>query len=98
MTNAKTDVPKTAEVKGLVTSFRRSKHKVKAEETIVAVAGDTEPVRLLGAKAVWVREDGFRITGRVVAQHGNGRTVRIRWKKGFPATGLGTPVTMYPPA
>jgi len=30
--------------------------------------------------------------GQVVASHGRGGAVRVRWKKGFPGQGLGTPV------
>jgi ribosomal protein L35AE/L33A len=77
--------------RGIVTSFRRSKRAQHTNETIVEVGEGADPATLVGAKALWTGEGGLRIVGRVVARHGNGRAVRVRWRKGFPPQGIGTP-------
>ena len=77
--------------RGIVTSFRRAKRAQHTNETIVGIGEGADPATLVGAKALWTREGGLRIVGRVVARHGNGRAVRVRWRKGFPSQGIGTP-------
>ncbi len=79
-------------IRGVVTSFRRGKRvQHNTNETIVEVGEGADPATLVGAKALWTGEGGLRIVGRVVGRHGNGRAVRVRWRKGFPPQGLGTP-------
>jgi len=82
------------EIRGIITSFRRGKQVQHTHDTIVEVGEGPDPATLVGAKAVWSREDGLRIVGRVIGRHGRGRAVRVRWKKGFPPQGLGTPATI----
>ena len=79
-------------IRALVISFRRSKHVQHTHETIVEIGEGTDPATLVGAKATWTREGGVRILGRVIARHGRGGAVRVRWRKGFPPEGIGTPV------
>ena len=79
-------------IRGLVTSFRRAKRVQHTNETIVEIGEGTDPATLVGAKALWTREGGFRIVGRVIARHGRGGAVRVRWRKGFPPEGIGTSV------
>lgn len=79
-------------IRGIITSFRRAKQVQHTHETIVEIGEGTDRATLIGAKALWTQEGGFRILGRVIALHGRGRAVRVRWKKGFPPQGLGTPV------
>lgn len=74
-------------IRGIVISFRR---RGKGYETIVEIGEGADPGTLVGAKALWTREGGLRIVGRVVARHGQGRAVRVRWRKGFPPQGIGT--------
>ncbi len=78
-------------IRGLVISFRRAKQVQHTHETIVEIEEGADPATLVGAKALWTREGGLRIVGRVVARHGHGRAVRVRWRKGFPPQGIGTP-------
>ena len=78
-------------IRGLVTSFRRAQNVQHTHETIVEIGEGADPATLVGAKAVWTGEGGLRIVGRVVARHGNGRAVRVRWRKGFSSEGIGTP-------
>ena len=78
-------------IRGIITSFRRAKQVQYTHYTIVEIGEDTDPATLVGAKAQWTREGGFRMLGRVVSRHGRG-AVRVRWSKGFPPQGIGTPV------
>ena len=79
-------------IQGIVTSFRRGKRvQHNLNETIVEIEEGADPAALVGAKALWTREGGLRIVGRVVARHGGGHAVRVRWRKGFPPQGIGTP-------
>jgi len=82
------------EIRGIVTSFRRGKQVQHTYETIVEIGEGPDPAKLVGAKALWTQEGGLRIAGRVIARHGRGRAVRVRWRKGFPPQGLGTPATI----
>lgn len=78
-------------IRGIVTSFRRAKRVQHTHYTIVEVGEGTDPATLVGAKAQWSQQGGPPILGRVVSRHG-GSAVRVRWRKGFPPQGLGTPV------
>jgi ribosomal protein L35AE/L33A len=78
--------------RGIVTSFRRAIRVQHMNETIVEIEEGADPATLVGAKALWTGKGGHRVVGRVVARHGRGRGVRVRWKKGFPAEGIGTAV------
>ncbi len=82
------------EIRGIVASFRRGKRVQHTYDTIVEIAEGPDPAKLVGAKALWTREGGLRIVGRVIGRHGRGRSVRVRWRKGFPPQGLGTPATI----
>jgi len=84
-------------VRGVVTSFRRSRHRQHPYETIVDLSDAGDPEALIGARVEWTRADGLRIVGRVVDRHGRGRAVRVRWTKGFPPQGLGTTVSIHAP-
>lgn len=77
--------------RGIVVAFRRAKRVQHTNETIVEIGEGADPAALVGAKALWTGEGGLRIVGRVVARHGHGRAVRVRWRKGFPPQGIGTP-------
>jgi len=79
-------------IRGIITSFRRAKRVQHTNETIVEIGEGTDRATLVGATVLWTREGGFRIVGRVIASHGRGRAVRVRWRKGFPPQGIGTPV------
>ena len=85
-----------AEVSGTVTAFRQSKFKEDSYQTIVALAKPEHAAELLGARVVWARKDGLKILGRVVALHGRKGALRVRWDRGFPPQGLGTPVKLIP--
>ena len=77
-------------IRGIITSFRRAMRVQHTNETIVEIGEGTDPATLVGAKALWTGEGGVRIMGRVVGRHGLG-AVRVRWRKGFPPQGIGTP-------
>ena len=80
------------ELSGTVTSFRQSKFKQDSYQTIVQLARLDDAGKVLGARVVWLRKDGVRILGRVVAPHGTKGAVRVRWKRGFPPQALGSQV------
>ena len=81
-------------IRGIVVSFRRTIQVQHTNETIVEIGEGADPATLVGAKALWSREGGLRIVGRVIARHGRGRAVLVRWRKGFPPQGIGTPVEL----
>ena len=88
-------MPKS-ELSGTVTAFRQSKFKQDSYQTIVQIAGKVDAEKVVGARVVWLRKDGVRILGRVVASHGSKGAVRVRWKRGFPPQGLGSQVKIVP--
>jgi ribosomal protein L35AE/L33A len=84
------------DVTGTVTAFRQSKSKQDSDETIVDLAEPEDAGRLLGARVVWVRDDGLTILGRAVALHGRKGALRVRWDRGFPPQALGSRVKIIP--
>ena len=88
-------MPKS-ELSGTVTAFRHSKFKQDSYQTIVQMGSKEEAEKALGARVVWLRKDGARILGRVVASHGSKGAVRVRWKRGFPPQALGSVVKILP--
>ena len=85
-----------AHLSGTVTAFRQSKFKQDSYQTIVDVADPKQAEKLMGARVEWLRADGLRILGRVVARHGRRGAVRVRWDRGFPSQALGTQVKFLP--
>ena len=77
---------------GIVTAFRRNRHRQDTYQTIVHVEGLQDPKKLVGARVVWRRDDGLQIRGKVVASHGRGPAVRVRWTRGFPPQAIGSRV------
>ena len=84
------------ELSGTVTAFRQSKFKQDSYQTIVQMGSKEDAGKALGARVVWLRKDGVRILGRVVASHGSKGAVRVRWKRGFPPQALGSVVKILP--
>ncbi|HEV8594852.1 MAG TPA: hypothetical protein VGR51_04910 [Thermoplasmata archaeon] len=79
--------------RGVVTSFRRGKQvQHNTHETIVEIEEGADRATLVGAKALWTGPGDLRIVGRVLARHGRGRAMRVRWRRGFPPQGIGTPI------
>ncbi len=79
---------------GVVMAFRQNRHLQDTYQTIVRVDGVQDPKKLVGARVVYRREDGLQIRGRVVASHGRGPAVRVRWTRGFPPQAIGSRVTI----
>lgn len=79
---------------GTVTAFRQNRHRQDTHQTIVRVEGVEDPKKLIGSRAVWRREDGLQIRGVVVASHGRGPSVRVRWSRGFPPQAIGSKITI----
>src|SRR3989449_8750680 len=81
-----------SELIGKVTAFRQSKFKQDSYQTIVQMASVDVAAKAIGARAVWLREDGVRILGGVVARHGSNGAVRGRWSRGVAPAALGSQV------
>ena len=81
---------------GTVTAFRHSKFKQDSYQTIVQPEGTIDLEKVNGARVVWLRKDGKRFLGRVVARHGSKGAVRVRWDRGFPPQALGERVEIIP--
>jgi large subunit ribosomal protein L35Ae len=80
-------------MKGIISSFRRSKHRTSENQMIVKVNGieDKESAeKLVGKTLVW-KTDGQKdkkITGKISAVHGSKGFVRAIFEKGMPGQAL----------
>ncbi len=83
-------------MKGVISSYRRSRHVTSSNQLIVAVEGVTtreEAAKLVGKKVTW--NTGKRaLTGEVAAAHGKKGAVRVRFSTGMPGQCLGQAVTI----
>ncbi len=62
---------------------------------IVRMTSTEDAGKVMGARVVWLREDGLQIRGRVVASHGTKGAVRVRLRRGFPPQALGSQVKIF---
>ncbi len=84
-------------MKGLIKSFRRSKHCQTPNQVIVVVPSvDTKEKasELVGKTAVWTTPAKNEIKGEVRSAHGNSGALRILMEKGMPGQCLGTEVEL----
>ena len=80
-------------MKGIISSFRRSKHRTSENQMIVKINGveDKESAeKLVGRALVW-KTPGQKekmITGKISAVHGSKGFVRAIFEKGMPGQAL----------
>ncbi len=82
-------------LKGIITSYRRSKRDQRPNQMLVQIEGITsrnEAAPLAGRKVIWKTETGKEFVGKITAPHGGKGIVRVRFKKGLPGTAIGTDV------
>ena len=80
-------------MKGIISSFRRSKHRTSENQMIVKINGveDKESAeKLIGKVLVWKTpgQKEKRITGKISAVHGSKGFVRAIFEKGMPGQAL----------
>lgn len=79
-------------MKGIITSFRRSKHVQHHRQMIIAVEGiesKDKTKQLLGKGVVWKSPAGKEIKGKISLPHGSNGFVRAIFEKGMPGQCLG---------
>lgn len=82
-------------MKGLISSYRRSKHCQTPNQVIVMVPSiDTreKAKELVKKKAVWKTPASNEIVGEVRSAHGNSGALRVLMEKGMPGQCLGTEI------
>ena len=84
-------------MKGIIQSYRRSKHCQTPNQVIVVVPSvDTreKAQELVGKTAVWLTPAKNEIKGEVRSAHGNSGAIRILMEKGMPGQSLGCKVSI----
>lgn len=82
-------------MKALITSYRRGRHTQKVNQFLLEVEGcDTraKAAKYIGKQVVWTSPGKLRkkISGKVMAPHGNSGVMRARFTKGLPGTAIGS--------
>ncbi len=78
-------------MKGVINSFKRSRHVLNPMQLNIAVDGVTK--NMVGKKVVWNAPDSKNtISGKITAMHGSTRQVRAIMEKGVPGKAIGTSV------
>ena len=78
-------------MKGIVASFRRSRHRQKPNHVIIYIGSvdDREKAQKLVGKAVsWTTQTGKTISGKVASAHGNKGAIRVIFERGLPGQAL----------
>ncbi len=82
-------------MKGLIQSYRRSKHCQTPNQVIVLVPSvDTKEKakEFVGKKVTWTTPAKNVINGEVRSSHGNSGAIRVLFEKGMPGQCLATEV------
>jgi large subunit ribosomal protein L35Ae len=81
--------------RGVVTSYRRSKHLIHPNQVILVFDGvkdKNEAATLVGRNVKWIAENEREFLGRVLGVHGNSGAVRAKFRTNLPGQAIGTPV------
>lgn len=74
-------------MQGIVTSFRRGRHRYKPRQFIIKADGvekKADAEKLIGKPVVWKSPAGKEIKGKLTALHGNKGLLRALFEKGLP--------------
>ncbi|TFF86529.1 50S ribosomal protein L35ae [Candidatus Thorarchaeota archaeon] len=83
--------------RGVVTSYRRSKHLQHPNQVILlfdGISSRSEAATIVGRKVEWVSDTGREFLGKILAPHGNSGAVRAKFRTNLPGQAIGTPVTL----
>lgn len=81
--------------KGIVTSYRRGKHKQHTNQVILVFDGidsRSTAATLVSNKVKWVSESGKEFLGKILGVHGNSGAVRAKFRTNLPGQAIGTQV------
>lgn len=83
-------------MKGIIVSFRRSRHTIKGNHLIIEVEGveDKEAAAKLVGKKVVYNTGKKEMTGEVKAAHGNSGAIRAIFESGMPGQSIGAQVSI----
>ena len=79
-------------MKGIVTSYRRSRHTQYPEQVLISakeVDSFAKAHTLLGKKVIIKNSPISKMQGKVIAVHGKKGIVRARFTKGVPGQAIG---------
>jgi len=79
-------------MKGVISNFRRSRHRQKTSHMIIEVEGvdaKEKAKALVGKEAVWKSPAGKEIKGKVASEHGSKGAIRVIFETGMPGQSLG---------
>ncbi len=83
--------------KGVVTSYRRGKHKQHTNQVLLKfkeIDSKSAASALIGRGVQWISPKGKEILGKVVGVHGNNGVVRAKFRKNLPGQAIGTGVQL----
>lgn len=78
-------------MQGIITSFRRGRHRYKPRQFIVKVPGvekRADAQKLLGKSVAWKSPAGKEIKGKLTVLHGNKGLLRALFERGLPGQAL----------
>ncbi len=82
-------------MKATIVNFRLSRH-TKSEKQMVLVVKDVknreQAEKLKNKTVIWKTPSGKKITGKVLAPHGNSGALKVEFETGMPGQAVGTKV------
>lgn len=85
-------------MEGIVTSYRRSRHRQYPNQILIKVNGlnYSEAHKFLGKKVEVKVSKNKKIIGKVVGVHGKKGVIRARLRRGLPGQAIGKKCKIYP--
>jgi len=86
-------------MRGIILSYRRGKHTQNVNQVLIEienVKSREKAEELIGKTVIWITPSGKRITGKIIATHGNKGVVRAKFERNLPGQALGTKVEVQP--
>lgn len=83
--------------KGVVTSYRRGKHKQHTNQVLLKfqeIDSRSTASALIGRGVKWTSPKGKEIQGKIVGVHGNNGVVRASFRRNLPGQAIGTGVQL----
>ena len=82
--------------KGIITSYRRSRHKIHPTQILCKFNGfdsNTNASQLIGHELAWTSKTGKLIRGKITKTHGKNGVVRVKLiDQGIPGQAIGDQV------
>ena len=82
---------------GIVRNYRGGRNTQHPTQYVVEVEGVDSRAKaqgMAGKKVSWTSVGNKRISGKILAAHGNSGAVRVKFEKGLPGQAIGTKVSV----